>query len=112
MTIAKYANLALSFLLELCMLAAFGYWGLKTGSDGLTQVVLGIGTPLLVAVIWGIFLAPASSRRLRNPLRLVLEATIFGVAILALHAAGQSSLASLLGIVYVINKALQFVWRQ
>ena len=31
MIVLKYANLALAFLLELCALAALGYWGFVTG---------------------------------------------------------------------------------
>jgi hypothetical protein len=110
--IAKSANLALSFFLELCMLAALGYWGFTTGGEFVTRITLGIGAPLLAAVVWGIFLAPASSRRLAQPFRLVLELAIFGLAIIALYAAGQPAWALIFGIVYVINKVLQFVWHQ
>ena len=31
MIVLKYANLVLAFLLELCALAALGYWGFVTG---------------------------------------------------------------------------------
>ena len=112
MTILKSANLALSFLLELCMLAALGYWGFKTGNGVVTQLLLCLGVPLLAAVVWGIFLAPASSRRLRGPLHLALEFVIFGLAFIALYVAGQPVLAGIFVIIYVINKVLQYVWRQ
>ncbi len=45
----KGANLALRFLLELCALAAVGYWGLETGRGPIAKVGLGIGTPLAAA---------------------------------------------------------------
>jgi len=33
MELFKFANLALRFFLELCMLAALGYWGWSTGES-------------------------------------------------------------------------------
>jgi hypothetical protein len=112
MTVAKSANPALAFILDLCMLAALGYWGLKAGSATIVQLVLCLGVPLLAVVGWGIFLAPASARRLREPLHLILEVFIFAVAIAALYTAGQPTLAAIFGVVYVINLALRLVWRQ
>jgi Protein of unknown function (DUF2568) len=64
--ILKVANLALSFFLEFCMLVGFAYWGFKTGSSLMAQLFLGIGVPLVVIVVWGVFLAPASMRRLHG----------------------------------------------
>jgi hypothetical protein len=54
----KGANLLLRFLLELCALGALGYWGFKTGNATSTKVVLGVGAPLVAAVVWGTFLSP------------------------------------------------------
>ena len=51
------ANLVLRFLLELSALAATAYWGFSTTS-GVTQWVLGLGAPALVAVVWGLFVSP------------------------------------------------------
>jgi Protein of unknown function (DUF2568) len=53
------ANLLLRFLLELCALGALGYWGFKTGSVTSTKVVLGVGAPLVAAVVRGTFLSPS-----------------------------------------------------
>ena len=112
MTIAKSANLALSFILELCMLAALGYWGFKTGSATVVQLILCLGVPLLAAVVWGILMAPTSPRRLREPFHLILEVIIFALAIIALYTAGQPTLAAIFGVVYVINAVLRLVWHQ
>ena len=54
----KGATLALRFLLELCALGALGYWGFKTGGGALAKVGLGLGVPLVAAVVWGTFVAP------------------------------------------------------
>ena len=56
----KGANLASRFLLELCALAALGYWGLETGRGPIAKVGLGIGTPLAAAAIWATPMAPGA----------------------------------------------------
>ncbi|GIK40391.1 MAG: hypothetical protein BroJett011_42240 [Chloroflexota bacterium] len=112
MEIIKSANLALRFLLELCILVTLGYWGFKTGLGWAVKIGLGIGGPLLVAVVWGIFLAPNSSMRLQEPFLLILELVIFGLAIAALFATGHRSLAWAFGLIYVINKILMIIWKQ
>jgi hypothetical protein len=43
--------LTLRFLCELAMLAALAYWGFTVG-DGAGAWVLGVGAPLLAAVVW------------------------------------------------------------
>ena len=112
MNILKAANLALSFLLELCMLAAFAYWGFTTGTALIAQLLLGIGVPVVVIVIWGIFLAPASTRRLQGLRHWLLEISIFALAIAALYIAGQPTLAIVLAVVYAVNVILRLVWKQ
>lgn len=49
------ANEALAFLLELAALAALAWWGFTTGSSLLVRVLLGVGTPLVAVVLWGLF---------------------------------------------------------
>jgi hypothetical protein len=108
----KSANLALRFVLELCALAALGYWGCRTGQGLIRKIGLGVGAPLLAALIWGILLAPASSMRVHGAIHLVLQVVIFGLAVAALAAAGRPTLAWMLGIAVVINGVLMYVWRQ
>jgi hypothetical protein len=52
MPVLKALNLLVRFLLELCMLGAVGYWGLRTGSASAMKIILGIGLPILIAVAW------------------------------------------------------------
>ncbi len=112
MAVLKNANLGLAFLLELCALAALAYWGSNTGSDALTHAVLGIGAVLIVAFVWGIFLAPRAVRPLPPLVNLALKVIVFGVAALALAAAGQPTLAVIFAIVTAINLILAWVWKQ
>ena len=110
--ILKITNLTLSFLLELCLLAAFGYWGFKVGPNLLLQIILGIAAPLGVAVLWGIWMAPASARRLPVIPRLVVQVVLFGLAVWALVSVGQAGLALWLGGVAAINIMLAIVFGQ
>lgn len=105
-------NLMLAFGLELCALVALGYWGFKTGQSGLSRALLGLGTPLLVAVFWGVFLAPKASVHLSESLSLLLKLLVFGLATLALYASDQPTLAWVFGLVAAVNQALLYLWKQ
>jgi hypothetical protein len=100
------ANEALRFLLELCMLAAFAYWGSKTGGSTAINVVLAIVTPLAAATIWGVWCAPRSDRRLPPPRRIPLELLLFALAAVALAAAGATTLAIVFAIAVAVNTLL------
>ena len=108
----KGANLALRFLLELCVLAALGYWGFKIGSASIGKIALGIGAPLVVAVVWGVFVSPNAAVALPWPVHLLLELVIFGLAAAALYAAERPTLGWVLALVFVINRVLMYVWEQ
>ena len=108
----KTLNLLIRFLLEICILLIFGYWGFRVGSQGFLKVLLGIGAPAAFAVIWGTFLAPKAAWRLSQPWLLILEVTIFGLTTWALYSTGKTALAATFGLIYVINKILMLIWRQ
>ena len=112
MEATKGLNLAVRFLLELCVLAAVGYWGFKTGSGWFVKILLGIGTPLLIAVIWGIFGAPKANMQLHGLMLLALEIIVFGSVAAALYASINYSLAWGFGVIVLINRILMFVWGQ
>lgn len=108
----KGANLALAFALELCLLAALGYWGFHVGQGALAKWALGLGAPLLLAVIWGAFMAPKAWRPLPGPLHLAAAVVLFGLGVGALYAAGQQRLAVLFALAFAVNQGLALVWRQ
>jgi hypothetical protein len=96
------ANLAVKFLLELAALALFGYWGAVVG-DGIFAVVLAVAAPALMVVVWGVFAAPRSARRLPAPARIPLELGVFALACAAGFAAGATVAATVFGVVVVLN---------
>jgi hypothetical protein len=112
MPMLRSANLALAFFLELAALVALGYWGFQTGRDLPTALVLGLGAPLAMAVVWGLFLAPRAARRLRGPWLVGVHLVIFGLAAAGLAAAGQPAWAGALIGAVLINEVLLTVWRQ
>jgi len=100
------------FLLELGILAAVGYWGFKTGSGWFLKFLLGLGAPLLIAVLWGTFAAPKAPYHLTGFSLLALEALLFGSAVAALYATGNFSLAWGFAAVVILNRVLILVWKQ
>lgn len=87
MAVVRPVMWALRFLVELLALAAFaiGGWSLATGP---LRFVLAIALPVIAAIVWGLWMAPKSSRRLHDPTRLVVEIVFFLAAGVALVIAG------------------------
>lgn len=109
---AKIINLGIRFLLEIFALMSLGYLGFQTGKEFLMKLLLGIGIPVLVVFLWGMFGSPSAPKPLSAPLRLVLELTIFFLAGAALYISGHQYMAIGFGILVVINKTLMFIWKQ
>jgi uncharacterized protein DUF2568 len=112
MEIIKFANLALRFLLELCALAALGYWAFQAGDTLLVKIALAAGAPLIAAIVWGAFIAPRASVPVPTWLWLVLQVAVFGCAATGLVAAGQRTLAVVFVLAVLINCALLYVCGQ
>lgn len=89
----KAINLGLRFLLEIMVLVILGYWGFHVSQGTMIKLLLGIGTPLLAAVIWGLFGAPKAPYVLDGFSFLLLEIVIFGLPAAALFFIGKQKLA-------------------
>ncbi len=101
----KLANLAVKFLLELAAFASFAVWGATVG-HGLVSVAAAVAAPAVAIVLWGRFAAPKSGHRLALRPRQVFEGAVFGLAVLALLAAGHPVAAIALGAIAVVNALL------
>jgi hypothetical protein len=100
-----WANVTVAFLLELCALAALGYWGLRTGNGPTTRAALAVGAPLLAAALWGLFAAPHAP--VSVPLAsLGVQLLVFGSAAAALYATGRHTLAVTFAVLVVTNSVL------
>ncbi|KIL39849.1 hypothetical protein SD70_17455 [Gordoniibacillus kamchatkensis] len=110
MIIIESIVLGFFFLLELASLAAFGYWGFHVNAGVAAKIAIGIGAPLVVAIVWGLFLAPkASFSIVPIPARTALKLVVFLLASAALYAAGRSSLAMAMAAAAVVETALVYV---
>ena len=105
-------NLALAFILELCGLGALAYWGFNASENTLMRLILGLGAPLAMIVIWGMYLAPRSSRRFKEPTMSVAKLVILGFAAAALAAAGQTITAAIFMAAVIVNLVLAIIWQQ
>lgn len=112
MTILKNANLLLIFLIEIAALGILGYWGFKTGSNMVIRVCLGIGSPLLFAVFWGIFLAPKASFPLNPVLAYTIKFTLFLLVAYAFYLTGEKISAISYLIITYMSLILTIVWKQ
>jgi hypothetical protein len=100
-----YANDGLRLLLEVSALAALAYLGFEEFA-GAAPWLVGLGAPLLAAALWGAFVAPKASRPAVDPVRLLLEAAVFGSGVAALLLAGSTALAIVLAALVVLHLAL------
>src|SRR3954469_10242519 len=101
------ANYGLRFLLEMAALAALAYWGFHE-FGGVAQWVIGLGAPLLVAVVWGTFMSPKASRPTVDPVRLLSELAVFGAGVAALFATAATTLAVIFAGLAVLHLGLTF----
>jgi hypothetical protein len=97
----KAAALGLRFLCELTALAAFIWWGWS-----LAGVVIAVA----VAVFWGAFIGPKSTRRLPDPWRFGCEVVIFAAATVAFAAVGRPVLAAVFAVAAFVTAALVRRW--
>src|SRR5690349_8106731 len=106
MELLKMLNLLVRFLLELCMLAAVGYWGFTSSSGWAMKILLGVGLPVLIAVLWGMFIAPKAIYPLHGLPFLVVEMILFGSGALALFASRQTTLGWAYIIILFLNELM------
>lgn len=105
-------NLALRLILEICALVSLCYWGFHSDNGYMVKVLLGIGSPLLMGIIWGTFVSPKAPIPVRGIKKLLLELIIFGFATLALYNAGHPILALFFAILVVLNMFFLRIWEQ
>lgn len=97
-------NSLLGFALEVAMVSAFVFWGFK--QDAPWNMLLGIGIPAVTVVLWGVFLAPRSERRLGAAAVRWVSLGAFLAGSGALFAAGVPVLGALMATFAVANLAV------
>ena len=97
-------NLALRFACELAALVAVAWLGWQTSP------VLAVVFPLVVAVVWGLGIAPRARRRWPDPARFLVELVIFATATAAFVVVGQVVVAVVFAVLALVTAVLVRVW--
>lgn len=108
----KQANLVLALVLELGVLAALVYWSFSAGSTIPVKIVLGIGAPAVAMIVWAIWGAPRSGRRLQGVSYWLLRIAFDAAGAVALYVANQHTWGVIFALVAALNCILGYVWKQ
>ena len=103
------ANDLLRFALELAAIAALAVWGWVAGGSGILRYVLAIGTPLLLVVVWAVFIAPNAESPLAPTLRELVGSGLLLAAALLLWLVGFRVAAVVFAVLIVVNTVLMLV---
>jgi hypothetical protein len=101
-------NLGLRVVMELGIVAGLAYWGATTGGSITWKVLLGVAVPVLGFAFWG-SIDFRRAGRLSEPLRLIQELAVSGIAALALYAGGRHALSFSLAGLSIAYHALVYV---
>jgi Protein of unknown function (DUF2568) len=104
-------NLLLRFLLELCALAALGWWGYHASHVAAVHWILALAAPLLLAIFLGDVRGAEVWFRLPRGERAALGFLLLELSAASLAFAGQASLAAGLGAAIAVNALMLYLWR-
>lgn len=99
--------LGLRAAMEVGVVAGFAYWGFQASAGLATKTALAVGLPLVVFGFWGM-VDFRWAGRLAEPLRLLQELVVSGLAALAWFAAGQRTLGVTLALLSIVYHALVY----
>ncbi|MFI7212545.1 YrdB family protein [Micromonospora maritima] len=102
----KALLLGLIFLLELALLAAAGLWGFTLDVGWPVRLLAGLGAPLVIAVVWGVFCSPRATVPLPAPAKLGVQAACFLSGGVLLALAGHPLPGAALVLLWALDKTL------
>ncbi len=100
--------LGLRVLMEAGIVFGLAYWGAHTGDSTAGRIALGILAPVIGFGLWGA-VDFHQAGRFAEPLRLVQELVISGLAALALYAAGLHVVGVALAALSIVYHALVYL---
>ncbi|MGF1424881.1 YrdB family protein [Kitasatospora sp. LaBMicrA B282] len=112
LVLAKDANATVAFLLELGVYVAAGGWGFTAGRRRATRLLLGLGGPLVLVVLWALFGAPSAVHPLHGVPRVGFELLWYGAGTAALAAWWRAAPAAAFAAVCVLSGVLARIWGQ
>jgi len=100
------AMLAFRFGVELATYAVLAWAGASVNAALAVRIILAIALPVIVIVIWFLWMAPQAQRRLGEPARLFAELAIFLASAAVLAAVGHVLAAAIYAIVAISGAGL------
>lgn len=104
----KWINVGLRALMELGIVIALGYWGYSVGNSTAMKIFLAIAAPLIGFGFWGL-VDFRNAGSLAEPLRLIQELVITGLAAAAWYVAGAQAWGWALGTLSIVHHVLVYV---
>jgi hypothetical protein len=101
-------NLALRVVMEVGIVVALAQWGFRAGRTTGMKFFLGVGAPVLGFGFWGL-VDFRQAGRMSEPLRLMQELVVSGVAAVAWYVAGQHTLGIALGLLSLVYHGMVYV---
>ncbi|MEX6686820.1 YrdB family protein [Danxiaibacter flavus] len=96
------------FIMELVMLYSFGFFAYKAGSNTLTHYTLAILLTAGCIILWGVFAAPKSAKRLNMPYLGLFRCGMFLTAALFLFLLDLKTMAIAMAALAVITQVASF----
>jgi hypothetical protein len=112
LTVLQTANLAVRLAVELCALVAVAYWGFHLERPRTVRIVVGIGAPLALAVVWALFASPNTDIAVAGSVKVAIQLLVLGLATAALVRVGRTRLAVGFAGIAAANAALIALWGQ
>lgn len=108
MNFIKQINLLVSFLLEVGLVILGGYWGFHQGESSLMKYILAFAIPTVLILLWGVWAAPKSKQRLKNPVRTIFKLAMMALAVFFSYATGHTGLAFGFAVVTILNVSFAY----
>ena len=112
MQILKIINSVLAFSLELSMFFSISYWGFLQGKTSFSKWAIAIILLAISVTLWGILASPNSQTRLKFPLRLIFEVSMFLIASFLLYKSNLTTLSIWFALLSIVSVSIAFVLRQ
>jgi hypothetical protein len=106
-TTSERINLLLRVTMETGIVAALGFWGYHEGGSTAAKIALMVAAPTMGFGLWGA-VDFHQAGRIAEPLRLLQELTISGIAAVAWYLAGYQELGIALGALSLIYHVLVY----
>jgi Protein of unknown function (DUF2568) len=106
--ILQSANDIVTFLLELLMFVAFGCFGYNVPASIGLRIGLAAGLVTVAVILWAVFAAPKSTKRLRMPALAVFRAAMFLTAAFFVYSLGHQNAALVIAAAAVATQVISY----